>query len=204
MSSILKVDNLQTGAGATHSISSLGVISPGTVLQQIYGICDGRTVSGIAFQDVTAPQSLTTSHVEMTGSSVSYTPPTGATTVVYSYTFHFDATDNGGISHYQFMIDGTAVSTLGRRTHAGAYQSNSHTTNRIAYEFPILIDSTIASDDIPNLKLKSWTSARTLSMTAREYSSSYDAVIHQNVWWDGAGAGDNQLSRPTLSIKAIA
>ena len=49
MSSILKVDNLQTGAGATHSISSLGITSPGTVLQEIHGACDGRTVSGITF-----------------------------------------------------------------------------------------------------------------------------------------------------------
>lgn len=205
MSSILKVDNLQTGAGATHSISSLGVTSPGTVLQEIHGICDGRTVSGVTFQNVTAVQTLSTSHVEMTGSSVSYTPPAGTTTVVYSYTFHFDATDNGGISHYQFMIDGTAVDNgRGRRTHAGAYQSNSHTTNRIAYEFPILIDSTLNQDEISNLKLKSWTSARTLSMTARDYSSSYDAVVHQNVWWDGTSAGTNNLSHPTLSLKAIA
>ena len=211
MSSILKVDNLQTGAGATHSISSLGVTSPGTVLQQIYGICDGRTVSGITFQNVTAIQALTTSHVEMTGSSVSYTPPAGTTTVVYSYTFHFDAVDNGGISHYQFLIDGIDVNNgLGRRTHAGAYQSNSHTTNRVAYEFPILIDSTLASDEISNLKLKSWTSARTLSMTGREYSGSYDAQIHRNVWWNGTSASTSDgppttdVSVPTLSIKAIA
>ena len=206
MSSILKVDNLQTGAGATHSISSLGVTSPGTVLQEIHGICDGRTVSGVTFQNVTAVQALTTSHVEMTGSSVSYTPPAGTTTVVYSYTFHFDAIDNGGISHYQFMIDGTAVDNgLGRRTHAGAYQSNSHTTNRVVYEFPILIDSTLSTDNITSLKLKSWTSARTLKMTAREYSSSYDARLHHNIWWDGSGAsGANAISIPTLSIKAIA
>ena len=211
MSSILKVDNLQTGAGATHSISSLGVTSPGTVLQEIHGICDGRTVSGVTFQNVTAVQALTTSHVEMTGSSVSYTPPAGTTTVVYTFSFHFDAIDNGGISHYQFHIDGTAVDNgLGRRTHAGAYQSNSHTTNRVVYEFPILIDSTLASDQISNLKLKSWTSARTLSMTAREYSSSYDATIHQNVWFGGTSASTSDgppptnVSVPTLSIKAIA
>jgi len=203
MSSILKVDNLQTGAGATHSISSLGVTSPGTVLQQIYGICDGRTVCGITFGNVTAVQALTTSHADITGSTVSYTPPAGTTTVVYTFTFHFDAIDNGGISHYQFNIDGTDV-VISRRTHAGAYQSNSHTVNRLVYEYPILIDSSLASDDISNLKLKSWTSARTLKMTGREYSSSYDATVHKNNWWDGTSAGSNDVSRPTLSIKAIA
>ena len=205
MSSILKVDNLQTGAGATHSISSLGVTSPGTVLQEICAACDGRTVSGITFENVTSVQGLTTSHADITGSTVSYTPPTGTTTVVYTFSFHHRGVDNGGISHYQFNIDGTNVSNY-RRTFSGQYGSNAHHVDRFVLEFPILIDSSIASDDIPSLKLKSWTSARTLKMTAREYNSSYDAQLHDNEWWDGSGAssGANQLSIPTLSIKAIA
>ena len=85
MSSILKVDNLQTGAGATHSISSLGITSPGTVLQEICGICDGRTVSGVTFPNVTATQLFTTSYADLTGSEITYTPPTGTTTVVFKF-----------------------------------------------------------------------------------------------------------------------
>ena len=211
MSSILKVDNLQTGAGATHSISSLGVTSPGTVLQEIHGICDGRTVSGVTFGNVTAIQALTSSHTDITGSTVSYTPPAGTTTVVYTFSFHWDAVDQGGISHYQFHIDGTAVDNgLGRRTQAGQYGSNAHPVARLVYEFPILIDSTLGSDQISNLKLKSWTSARTLKMTAREYSGSYDVMLHQNVWFGGTNASTTDgppatnTSVPTLSIKAIA
>ena len=203
MSSILKVDNLQTGAGATHSISSLGITSPGTVLQEICGACDGRTVSGVSFENVTAAQNLSTSHTAITGSTVSYTPPAGTTTVVYTFSFHHRGVDQGGISHYQFNIDGTNVSNF-RRTMAGQYGNNHH-VDRFVLEFPILIDSTLAADDIANLKLKSWTEARTLKVTAREYSSSYDARLHDNEWWDGAGAsGSNELSMPTLSIKAIA
>jgi len=205
MSSILKVDNLQTGAGATHSISSLGITSPGTVLQEIHAACDGRTVSGVTFQNVTAPQDLTTSHADITGSTVSYTPPAGTTTVVYTFSFHHRGVDHGGISHYQFNIDGTDVSNH-RRTMAGQYGSQNHHVDRFVLEFPILIDSTLSADDIPSLKLKSWTGARTLKMRAREYSSSYDARLHDNEWWDGSGAGGEheELSIPTLSIKAIA
>ena len=204
MSSILKVDNLQTGAGATHSISSLGVTSPGTVLQEICAVCDGRTVSGVTFENVTATQSLTTSHADITGSTVSYTPPAGTTTVVYTFSFHHRGVDYGGISHYQFNIDGTDVSNY-RRTMAGQYVSNAHYVTRHVLEFPILIDNTLAADDIPNLKLKSWASARTLKMRAREYSSTYDADLHDNEWWDGTSAsGTNIVSIPTLSIKAIA
>ncbi len=203
MSSILKVDNLQTGAGTTHSISSLGITSPGTVLQEICAVCDGRTVSGVTFENVTTYQDLTTSHADITGSTVSYTPPAGTTTVVYTFSFHHRGIDQGGISHFQFNIDGTNVSTF-RRTMAGQY-GNDHHVDRMVLEFPILIDSSLTSDDIANLKLKSWTSARTLKMTAREYSSSYDARLHHNIWWDGTGAsGANDISIPTLSLKAIA
>tara|TARA_B100001287_G_scaffold273508_1_gene277088 strand:- start:18 stop:653 length:636 start_codon:yes stop_codon:yes gene_type:complete len=211
VSSILKVDNLQTGAGATHSISSLGITSPGTVLQDICGICDGRTVSGITFPNVTGTQALTTSHADVTGSSISYTPPAGTTTVIYTFSFHWESTVTSGISHYEFYIDGTPVNNgYGRRTQAGAYQGNHHNVSRVVYEFPILIDSTLDSDEITNLKLKSWTGARTLKMTGRYYGSSYNAVLHHNVWWDGASASGSDgppatlLALPTLSIKAIA
>jgi len=204
MSSILKVDNLQTGAGATHSISSLGVTSPGTVLQEIHGFCDGRTVSGITFPNVTATQALTTTHTDLTGSNITYTPPTGTTTVVYTFTFVFHSDAHSGISHYKLLIDSTEV-TLARRTIASAYDQHHHTTLRMNFDYPILIDSTLASDDIANAKFKSWTGAKTLKMQAREYDGGYQATIHKNSWWDGAGAsGDSAIGTPTISIKAIA
>ena len=204
MSSILKVDNLQTGAGATHSLSSLGVTGTGTVLQEIYGFCDGRTVSGITFGDVDSVQGLTTSYADITGSTVAYTPPTGTKTVVYTFSFNFHTDSYSGISHYKLLIDSTEV-TLARRTLASAYDGNHQATLKMYFDYPILIDSSIAADDIANAKLKSWTSAKTIKMQGREYSSSYQASLHKNSWWDGTGAsGTNNVSIPTLSIKAIA
>ena len=203
MTSIIKVDEIQTKAGAAHTLHGLGVTGSGTVLQEICAVCDGRTVSGITFENVTAYQSLTTSHADITGSTVSYTPPAGTKTVVYTFSVHHNATDNGGISHFQFNIDGTDVSNH-RRTIAGSNQSSAHYETRLFLEYPILIDSTLAADDIANLKLKSWTSARTLKMRAREYNTSYDATVHRNEYWDGSAAGSNDLSIPTLTIKAIA
>ena len=204
MSSILKVDNLQTGAGATHSLSSLGVTGAGSVLQEIHGFCDGRTVSGITFSNVTATQALTTSHADITGSEISYTPPTGTKTVVYTFSFNFHSDGLSGISHYKLLIDSTEV-TLARRTIASAYDGNHHATLMMNFEYPILIDSTLASDDIANAKLKSWTSSKTIKMQGREYSTSYQASVHKNGWWDGAGAsGTDNIATPTISLKAIA
>jgi hypothetical protein len=202
MTSIIKVDEIQTKAGAAHTLHGLGVTGSGTVLQEVYGACDGRTVSGITFENVTAIQSLTTSHADIIGSTVSYTPPAGTKTVVYTFSFTHNAFDSSGISHFQLNIDGTDVSNH-RRTMAGS--NHPHFTVRHVLEYPILIDSTLAANDIANLKLKSWTSAKTLKMTGREYNSSYDANLHQNEYWDGATAsGANNIAIPTLSIKAIA
>ena len=204
MSSILKVDNLQTGAGATHSLSSLGVTGAGSVLQEIYGFCDGRTVAGITFPNVTAVQALTTTHTDLTGTNITYTPPAGTKTVVYTVTLAWHSDDYSGISHFKFLIDSTEV-TLARRTISASYEANHQPTFRLVFDYPILIDSTLASDDIANGKLKSWTGAKTLKMQAREYSGSYEATIHKNNWWDGAGAsGQDNIGMPTISLKAIA
>ena len=206
MSSILKVDNLQTGAGATHSISSLGITSPGTVLQEINGICDGRTVSGVTFANVTANQTTTTSYADITGSSVSYTPPTGTGTVVYNFQCNFYGAGYGGITHFRCYLDSTEI-TIVRTTQAQNYQtSNNHEHMLILLSVPIVIDNSLATDDVANAKLKSWTGAKTLKWQARAYSTSYDnSYFHRNHWWDGAGAtGDNLIKKPLVKLKAIA
>ena len=204
MSSILKVDNLQTGAGATHSISSLGITSPGTLLQEICGICDGRTVSGVTFPNVTAYQSLTTSYADLTGSEITYTPPTGTTTVVFKFSWHWSSDNYSGISHYKAFLDGTEM-TIYRTTVASQYATQDYAKFRQNFIFPILIDSSLASDDVANSKLKTWSGAKTFKMQAREYSSSYQAYAHENRWWDGTSAtGSNTFVCPTMTIKAIA
>ena len=204
MSSILKVDNLQTGAGATHSISSLGITSPGTVLQEIHGFCDGRTVSGITFPTVTAQHVQTTSYQDIPGSNITYTPPAGTKTVVYIFSFHFHTDEYSGISHYKAFIDSDEI-VVARRTIASSYDSNHQATFHLTFEYPILIDGSLASDDVSNAKLKSWTTGKTLKMQGREYSGSYESSLHRNSWWDGSGAsGTNNVSMPTISIKAIA
>ena len=204
MSSILKVDNLQTGAGATHSLSSLGVTGAGSVLQEIHGICDGRTVSGVTLPTCSGVQALTTTFTDITGSEISYTPPAGTTNVIYILDFHWQSEGRSGISHYSFFIDGTEA-TIIQRSQASAYGSSTHGCQRQHYEYPILIDSSLAADDIANLKLKSWTSARALKMQAREYNSSYQADLHNNKYWNGTGAsGDQVFAKPTMTIKAIA
>jgi|DEB0MinimDraft_10_1074344.scaffolds.fasta_scaffold07228_3 hypothetical protein len=204
MTSIIKVDTIQTAAGSVPNTADLG-FAQGSVIEEIYGICDGRTVNGVTFGDVDATQTTTTSYVDITGSSVSYTPPTGVGTVVYQFQFNFYYAGYGSITHFRCFLDSTEI-TLLRTTLAANYQTvNEHEHVLTTLSVPILIDSSLASDDVANAKLKSWTSAKTLKWQARAYSTSYDGgYFHRNHWWDGGGAsGDSLVRQPHVTLKAI-
>ena len=62
------------------------------VLEQFYLLADGRSVSTsngtVTTTNVTAQQALTDSFAEMTGSSLTYTPPTGTTEIIYLSLIH--------------------------------------------------------------------------------------------------------------------
>ena len=83
------------------------------VIEQLVMLCDGQnyTVSSGTYisQNVTAKQELTTSYADVTGSTISYTPPTGTTCVVYEFSFAASFTDAFQISHYKFFIDSDEV-----------------------------------------------------------------------------------------------
>ena len=61
------------------------------VLEQFLHICDGSTIAtsggNVSLTNVTAAQTVTTSFADVTGSSISYVPPTGTTMVIYEFNF---------------------------------------------------------------------------------------------------------------------
>ena len=85
----------------------------GIVNEQLAMICDGQnyTVSSGTYTptNVTAVQELTTSYVTVTGSELSYTPPSGTTCVVYDFCLQFAFVDANGIAHFRFYIDSDEV-----------------------------------------------------------------------------------------------
>ena len=204
MTSTLKVDQIQLADGSVPNTADLG-FAQGSVIQEIHGICDGRTVNGVTFGDIDVTQQTTTSYADITGSSVTYTPPTGTGTVVYQFQFNFYGAGYGGITHLRCYLDSTEI-TLLRTTIAQNYQTtNNHEHMLQTLSVPILIDSSLASDDVANAKLKSWTSAKTLKWQARAYNGTYDgSYFHRNHWWDGSGStGGNVVRQPHVTLKAI-
>ena len=201
MTSIIKVDQIQTAAGGTPTLSSLGVTGGGTVLQQISGYCDGRTVNGITFPSVTTFQDLTTVYADITGSNISYTPPANTTTVVYRFNFKWGAHAASGISHWKVYLDSDEV-TIARSTIASQYNTYEHGRFHQEIVVPFLIGGT---DDVANAKLSSWTGAKTIKVQAREFdNSTYQVRVHSNTWWDGATAtGTDEYVTPTITLTAL-
>lgn len=202
MTSIIKVDQIQTAAGGVPTAGDLGLNTTNTVLEHLEGYCDGRTVGGVTFPDVTNWVNFAaTTYTDVAGSNITYTPPSDATLVVYKFTFSIYGSTGGGLTHWRTYIDTDEV-TLNRTTLAGDYQTGNLHDHRIqTITLPIAVGGT---QDVANGKLSSWTSSKTIKIMARAYNSTYYFSLHKNNWWDGAGAGGSDLiRRPTLSITAV-
>ena len=113
---------------------SFGAYAPGSLIETITGQCDGRVVVGASgsytFQNVTAHQTTTDSFLDLTGSTISYTPPSGTKKVVYRFSTYHSATSYSGIAYMKLLVDGTEV-TQGREVISYDYSSNAHSVERL-------------------------------------------------------------------------
>jgi hypothetical protein len=202
MTSIIKVDQIQTAAGGVPTAGDLGINTTGTILEHIEGHCDGRTVGGVVFPTVSSYSTFaSTSYADVQGSEVTYTPPSDATTVIYKFTFSLHGSGQGGISHFKSYID-TDEATINRTTIAANYQTSNLHDHRIqTLTLPISVGGT---QDVANGKLSSWTAPKTIKIMARAYNTNaYICQLNRNVWWDGtASTGSSIVRIPTLSITA--
>ena len=181
------------------------------VLEQIAGFCDGRTLTGAdgsttyTLENVTTVSSMTTSHTALFGSSITYLPPAGTKTVIYSWNFNTVWSDNNNILYH-------LKAQLGNG--AGSESFSDITISRYSrfeygngYTRPIIeniVNAIIVigdTDDIANAKVSSWGIPRTLRVAGREYSSSYDTNYNDIVYWNGTGNSDPRV--PYLEITSL-
>lgn len=175
---------------------------PGAILEYLTSPCNGRTVGAYTWPNVTSTLALTTTYQDVTGSSISYTPPTGTKTVLYRFVWQIDVTANSGISHYKFILDGTEVIPAYRSIAPGEYVSNQHHNANEIFEWGIRCDAD--TDNKANGELAGWTTPKILKLEAREYNASYQQELHANTWRDGTSASAPYiLAVPELTIIAI-
>ena len=179
-----------------------------TVLEVVQGVCDGRSItvpSGTyTLQNVAGEQTYSDSYSDVTGSSITYTPPENTKYVLYRFDFKWLSHGSSGISHFRLYLDSTEIIPAYRQC-AGQYSgshSNNHANLPMMAEY--VFDLTAVSDDIANGKLAGWTSAKTIKVQARSYNTSYYiSGAHGNHWFDGASAtGTREDIKPVLNIIA--
>lgn len=172
---------------------------PGQIIEKISSICNGSSVtvgSGTyTMPNVTTNQDITyTSWVDVDGSSLAYTPPSDANTVIYEFITSAHYTSSGPIiGHFKFFLDSTEV-TCKRTSYYTGFD------DVIAIKIPLSVNN--ATEDIANGKVGSWTSNKTMKLQCRSYSSYYQLGLNRVYHWEGSGS--YQLIKPTLEITSIA
>ena len=196
MASVLKVDTLKNNLNEDLLVDGYPR-KPGQVIEYLSSPCDGSQVtvgSGTyTFPNVTGVQTSVTSYTDVTGSSITYTPPTGTTRVVYDFHYTMYWSDDHAISHWKFFIDADEV-TYARFSRSGRYPED-----RYSFVWSIAIGG---SANTNTGRQATWTTAKTLKMQWRSYSTGNRRNIHGTTYWDGGGS--TQFSMPILTIIAIA
>lgn len=206
--STLKVNNLKNVDGTRTLASDSGTawswgsgVPKGSVIEEFMSPCDGSAItvqSGTyTVQNVTAAQNGTDSHVDINGSTITYTPPTGTQTVIYKFLFQNARDDTvSAIGHYAFYIDGENVSDADMTV---SQQTTDYYEGRTTFEWPINIGGSTTNT---TGRQSSWTTGKTLKMTFRRYNSSHSIKLHQLRLWNGTS--DSSIIRPVIGIKALA
>ncbi len=190
---------LQTDASGQLSFGAAG----GTgrkVLEEFFTPCDGSTIVTSA-GDLTVPNITATSGIAASdwaddggeGSHLTYTPPSGATQVIYTFDFSLSYSDSYPIVNARLLLDGTEV-TNARRTFA----HNTHPQTRQTWIWGFNIGGTA---NAATGRVASWTSSKTLKWQLRDYNSSYEGYCHTTGHWEGSGA--SLFLQPCVGIKAI-
>jgi len=187
--STLKVDNILPQNNGTGT---------GRILEMFGGICAGQTFDVLSgsytLGNVIGVQNLTTAYGDITGSSITYTPPAGTKNVIYKYNFLMSRGDDNAMMHGKVYLDSDEI--LHRRFTVGDVGIYG-TLSTVVASF----QCNAVSQDLNTGALTSWTSAKTIKIQAREYFSTNEAKLNQTYYWDGTAG--NHLHRPSIEIMAI-
>ena len=197
---IVFIEN-DTSYNIADFLSSTGYRN-GEIIEMLAGHADGRTLVGnggsYTLQNITTYQDLTATFTSI-GLDVNYIPPTGTKTVLYEVQFQFYGIDPDPILHFQALWDGNILEPS-KSTQVVSYPPT-HPTETV-YNLGIAIEVNSSSVDVAKARVGTWTTAKTLSWQAREYSASFEGRIHSTKLW--AGANSAQFVCPRVEITATA
>ena len=169
------------------------------VLEQFMSPADGSsfvTSNGtITLTDVTNHLALTTTFQTLTGSEITYTPPTGTTLVIYECQFTLRSSDSNAILGGHLKIDSDTI----LESRFGLRGGTNYSDMLYTFKFGINIGG---STSTTTGRLASWTSGKTLKLELDEHGSSYEWVA--NILGNYGNAGhQSAVRRPQIGITAI-
>ena len=187
MASVLQVATIKDQGGNNNAIeianSSANVTINNLAAGTIGSAVTFPTGSIVNFQhSSTTPtaQTSSSSHTDVTGTSMTYTPATGASKVFYQTRFVVGYEDTRIIAHFKILHDGSTVS--GTRQTIDSAGSATYWTSQI----------------IISHVFTAWSGSRVTKVQFREYSSSYDSKLHNSQFWDGSSSGNQILDVHTF------
>ena len=172
-----------------------------SVLEQFFCVCDGSTIAltsgNRTVQDVTEDMFLTNTWTDITGSTIAYTPPSGAKQVIYEFHYACTPEDANIIFHTKLFLDSDEVN-MARMS----FRANDSFTDRIVQKWAFNIGGTAAT---ASGRVASWTSDKTMKMQAREMSTGNEAYLHRLTNWDGSTTDVEapDAAMPCIGITAI-
>ena len=169
------------------------------VLEQFYTPCDGSVIAtsagNITVPNVTAALDVGESWGDVTGSAITYTPPTGTTQVIYHFHFvYIGHTGDTGFTSFRLMLAGTEVTDARRHESATADYAQ---TNNYQWGFNVGGSANAATG-----RVASWSSGKEIKLQAYDYSSGNDSFLHQLNYWEGSNVTDFPV-KPCIGITAI-
>ena len=181
----------------TNGSGTLVWATPGNVKELVAYPCDGGTYSTIN-GNITAPNITdtylpTASWVDVAGSIVSYQPPSGTTAVIYEFNITVGSKDAHGIAHFKAYIDSDEV-VYSRHTLSGNSQLNA------GYNYKLVIPIG-GSADTDTGRQASWSSAKTIKLQVRVYSTNNEIRMYGAYYWDGAAS--DAFRQPTIQLTAL-
>ena len=179
------------------NVTALPFDTGSNIKEQLVMLMDGNnyTVGSGTYTstNITASQTPIATYADVNGSSISYTPPSGTTMVLYEYIFAYAFKDDHAIGHFKFFIDSDEVTnqrqTLGVQNRPQLMQS-------MRYAIPIG-----GTADTATGRQATWTTAKTLKLQVRMYGGSNELELFRSKYWDGATSNQNQ--RPKLIITSL-
>jgi len=191
-------NNVLSEANNVVSLSSSVVMPPGSVIEQFMSPCDGSSIivkSGTyTMPTVTASQTISTTVVDVSGATITYTPPSYAKTVIYTFVMMVAPVDSNNNLQFALFVDDVEVTKARMGVAADTYL-----TNKYLVQWPFHIGGT---SDATTGRFSSWTNGKEIKLKTRAYLDSHEMKLHTTDVWDG-GATD-QFSMPIIGITALA